>query len=87
MSKRNLRTYATLRRLEADALQIIAEKREDAGAIALRAIRPDNDEAAADRERARELDAQADGCYEILELIQGLMIPAPVAVASMRRPC
>jgi hypothetical protein len=75
MNKRSHRLYATLRRVEAEVLQMIEEKREDAGAIALRAIQRDNDEAAEDRERARELDAQADGCYQVLELIQSLLSP------------
>ena len=67
--RRALNNALTL--LENQVVGLIEEKREDAGTAALRAVvAPENQDAAADRETALELNAQADGCAEVLELIR-----------------
>lgn len=73
VSKGNRRIYAALRLLESQVLELIDERREDAGAAALRAMNRDNQEAADDRELALQLEGQANGMYETLELIQAAM--------------
>lgn len=73
--KHNRRLYAVLRLLESQVLEFIADRREDAGAAALRSIDRDSQDAAADRELALSLEGQANGAFEVLELIQATMPP------------
>jgi len=75
--------YEALRLLESQVLELIADRREDAGAAALRAMNRDNQEAADDRELAIRLDGSADGAYAVLELIQAAM-PRQI-MAPLRR--
>lgn len=73
VSRYNRRLYSALRLLESQVLELVADRREDAGSAALRAMDRDNQEAAMDRELALQLEGQANGAYEVLELIQAAM--------------
>lgn len=73
------RLAAALKLLEHQVVEMISDKREDAGACALRAVvAPENQDAVADRELAQKLAAEADGCCEVLELIYAAMPGTPV---------
>ena len=87
VSKSSRRLYAALRLLESQVLEAIDERREDAGAAALRVLDGDNQMAGADRELAIRLDSQAAGMYEVLELIQAAMPrDASYTYTVQRRP-
>jgi hypothetical protein len=74
MNKRRRISINTLELLERQVVDLIADKRDDAGCAALRAVvDPENQDAAADRELAVKLNAQADGCTEVLALITSLL--------------
>lgn len=71
MKNRNTRKLlSTLTLLEHQVVELISDRREDAGAAALRAMDRDNQEAAVDRELAMSLAGQANGAWEVLELIR-----------------
>lgn len=78
----NRRLYTALRLLESQVLMLIADRREDAGAAALRSMNRDSQDAAAERELALSLAGQADGLFEVLELVQAAM---PSSVSYMPR--
>jgi hypothetical protein len=78
---------SVLQVLEDQVAGLIEEKREDAGAAALRAVvDPENQDAAADRETALKVNAEADGCAEVLELIRASFAihDEPRAFAAMQ---
>jgi hypothetical protein len=73
ITKSNRRISLAMKRIEGQILQRIEDLREDAGDVALRALATENQEAAADRERARLFAARADGCFEALEIVYDVM--------------
>lgn len=80
-TKYSRRLYAALLLLESQVGAMIADRREDAGAAALRSIDRDSQDATADRELAIKLEGQADGAYEVLLFIQAAM-PVETFVAQ-----
>jgi hypothetical protein len=77
--------YAALRLLESQVLELVDERREDAGAAALRVLDSDNQMAATDRELAIRLEGQASGLFESLELIQAAMPRDASYMSPVRR--
>ncbi|MFA5911875.1 MAG: hypothetical protein WC815_24110 [Vicinamibacterales bacterium] len=88
MNQRHKRAVQnTLRLLESQVGDLVAEKQEDAGAVALRAIvDPENQDAEADRDRAKALASEAHGCLEVLELIQAAMQTVHGGYQASARP-
>lgn len=79
------RVYTILRLLESQVLDLINERREDAGEVALRCMDRDNQDAAADRDLANRLKGQAEGFLEMLGLIHGVMPEDVSYMASQPR--
>jgi len=73
-----------LKLLENQVANRAADVQEDAGAVALRLLDHENQDAVKDRERALLLRGRAEGLTEAVTLIQGVLIAhGPVAYEAV----